>query len=120
MFTFKPQVLSPKYKGRVLGLCGDLDGEYVDELVTPELCVLTEEEDFVQTYSLKGLESTVGLYKCPLGVTLRGVGYPSYPRIQKTFARINPIEVGAYTLLPQTVLTFLFTFLPCCEPHLRR
>ncbi|EEC14774.1 vitellogenin, putative [Ixodes scapularis] len=99
------KVLSPKYKGRVLGLCGDLDGEYVDELVTPELCVLTEEEDFVQTYSLKGLESTVGLYKCPLGVTLRGVGYPSYPRIQKTFARINPIEVEKEIEIPKLIGT---------------
>ncbi|CAN7942535.1 unnamed protein product [Ixodes pacificus] len=99
------KVLSPKYKGRVLGLCGDLDGEYVDELVTPELCVLTEEEDFVQTYSLKGLESTVGLYKCPLGVTLRGVGAPSYPRIQKTFARINPIEAEKEIELPKLIDT---------------
>ncbi|CAN8004456.1 unnamed protein product, partial [Ixodes hexagonus] len=87
------KVLSPKYKGRVVGLCGDLDGEYVDEFVTPEKCILTEEEDFVQSYSLKGLETVVGLYKCPVGVALRGVGVPTYPHVQKSWSRINPVEI---------------------------
>lgn len=87
------KVLSPKYKGRVLGLCGDMDGEYVDEFVTPETCVLTEEEDFVQSYSFKGLETTVGLYKCPVGVALRGVATPSFHQIQENLGRINPADI---------------------------
>lgn len=66
------QVKHHKYLGRLEGLCGDNNYEYVDEFVTPEQCVFYEEEDFLKSYAFNSVEGPSGYHVCPVGVVPRG------------------------------------------------
>ncbi|XP_076326455.1 uncharacterized protein LOC143233745 [Tachypleus tridentatus] len=45
--------VSPRYKGKHCGLCGDFNEESYREFVGPNLCVYTDSQDFVNSYALK-------------------------------------------------------------------
>nr|AGQ57040.1 vitellogenin 2 [Amblyomma hebraeum] len=74
------KVMRPKYTGTLAGLCGDNNKEYFDEYVTPEKCVVTEVEDFLNSYSLEPEQVLKGQLFCPPGVTPKvGTPYSSRP-----------------------------------------
>nr|QBA99605.1 vitellogenin [Haemaphysalis flava] len=82
------QVLWPKYNGALSGLCGDNNKEHQHEFVTPEKCVVTEVEDFVNSYSFEYEKTLKGLVFCPLGVTPK-VGTPYVSRPQGILSKIR-------------------------------
>ncbi|XP_037555480.2 vitellogenin-2-like [Dermacentor silvarum] len=70
-------VKKPKYTGTLVGLCGDNNKESQYEYVTPEKCVVTEVEDFLNSYSLEPETVLKGHIFCPAGVTPK-FGTPVY------------------------------------------
>ncbi|KAH6940634.1 hypothetical protein HPB50_003599 [Hyalomma asiaticum] len=82
-------VTRPKYTGTLLGLCGDNNKESQYEYVTPEKCVVTEVEDFLNSYSLEADKVVKGEVYCPPGVSLKLNGTAVVP--MENFAIDNPI-----------------------------
>lgn len=78
----------PKYNGAMSGLCGDNNKEHQHEFVTPEKCVLTEAEDFVNAHSFEYSKTLKGLVFCPPGVTPK-VGTPFVTRPQTIMSKIR-------------------------------
>ncbi|KAH8035454.1 hypothetical protein HPB51_005642 [Rhipicephalus microplus] len=84
-------VMLPKYTGTLLGLCGDNNRESQYEYVTPEQCVVTEVEDFLNAYSFEAEKVVKGEVYCPPGVTLK-VGVPVYNKTKITKSKITKIS----------------------------
>nr|XP_050023334.2 uncharacterized protein LOC126517607 [Dermacentor andersoni] len=81
-------VRSPKYTGTFAGLCGDNNKESQYEYVTPEKCVVTDVEDFLNAYSLEPETLLKGHVFCPYGVTLK-VGTTRYNSTTYNSTRYN-------------------------------
>uniref|UniRef100_A0A131YWP6 Vitellogenin 3 n=1 Tax=Rhipicephalus appendiculatus TaxID=34631 RepID=A0A131YWP6_RHIAP len=89
-------VTRPKYTGTLLGLCGDNNKESQYEYVTPEKCVVTEVEDFLNAYSLEAEKVVKGEVYCPPGVTLK-VGVPFYNKTKTIKTKVSKIsKVSGY------------------------
>ncbi|XP_077500877.1 uncharacterized protein LOC144111447 [Amblyomma americanum] len=84
------KVTRPKYTGTLAGLCGDNNKEFHYELVTPEKCVVTEVEDFLNSYSLEPEQVLKGQLFCPLGVTPK-VGTPYSSHSSRPHSKISKI-----------------------------
>jgi len=72
------------YKGQLVGLCGDLNLQHIDEFISPEGCIFDDEDDFVKSYAFEGqTEGPHGDYYCPEGVHPRGATHEQKSRQQQ-------------------------------------
>nr|ASB34116.1 vitellogenin-2 [Neoseiulus barkeri] len=59
-------------KGKLTGLCGDMNNQHIEELTGPEGCNYEREEDFVRSFALsKENHGLQGKWMCPEGVQPR-------------------------------------------------
>ena len=55
---------SNKYRNRTRGMCGDMDGENYNELITANNCYALQVEDFIASYALKNAPARLDSNRC--------------------------------------------------------
>nr|BAH02666.2 vitellogenin [Ornithodoros moubata] len=81
------KTLLPVYHGRLVGLCGNSNGEYSEDLYGPEGCLYEEPLDFVNSYGFGvSFPSPKGPVTCPPGVT------PRHGNIRSMIGRATKME----------------------------